>query len=122
MVVLPICLWVRHERACVGNVLVSQLECVCATNVPVDELRVHKCLSSAIVVMCRCHLYLWLSFAIVLMCQCHFHLWLSFAIVLMCLCHFQLWLSFASVPVICICVCPSVSLHPCPFSLLSGAM
>ena len=83
----------------------SQFECVCATNVPVGELRVHRCLSSAIV----------------LMCLCHFHLWLSFAIVLMCLCHFLLWLSFASVPVICICVCPSVSLHPCPFSLLSGA-
>ena len=42
MVVLPICLWVRHERACVRNVLVSQFECVCATNVTVGELRVHR--------------------------------------------------------------------------------
>ena len=77
----------------------SQFECVCATNVPVGELRVHRCLSSAIVLMCLCHLHLWLSFAIVLMCLCHLHLWLSFAIVLMCLCHFHLWLSFASVSV-----------------------
>ena len=53
----------------------SQFECVCATNVPVGELRVHRCLSSAIVLMCLCRLHLWLSFAIVLMCLCHLHLW-----------------------------------------------
>ena len=55
---LLICLWVRNERACVRNLLVSQFECVCATNVPVGELRVHRCLSSAIVLMCLCHLCL----------------------------------------------------------------
>ena len=36
----------------------SQSECVCATNVTVGELRVHRCLSSAIVLMCLCHLCL----------------------------------------------------------------
>ena len=36
----------------------SQFECVCATNVTVGELRVHRCLSSAIVLMCLCHLCL----------------------------------------------------------------
>ena len=77
MVVLPICLWVRHERACVRIVLVSQSECVCATNVTVGELRVHRCLSSAIVLMCLCHLCLPFCHLCVI-CVCHFALSVSF--------------------------------------------
>ena len=77
MVVLPICLWVRHEHACVRNVLVSQSECVCATNVTVGELRVHRCLSSAIVLMCLCHLCLPFCHLCVI-CVCHFAISVSF--------------------------------------------
>ena len=51
----------------------SQFECVCATNVPVGELRVHRCLSSAIDLMCLCHFHMWLSFAsvpVICICVC----------------------------------------------------
>ena len=77
MVVLPICLWVRHEGACVRNVPVSQSECVCATNVTVGELRVHRCLSSAIVLMCLCHLCVPFCHLCVI-CVCHFGICVSF--------------------------------------------
>ena len=92
MVVLPICLWVRHERACVRNVLVSQFECVCATNVPVGELRVHRCLSSAIVLMCLCHLclpfcHLCVILSAILPSLCH-----------LCVCHFAICVSFVCLP------------------------
>ena len=49
MVVLPICLWVRHERACVRNVLVSQSECVCVSFVC---LPFAICVSFVCCVMC----------------------------------------------------------------------
>ena len=67
----------RHECACVRNVLVSQSECVCATNVTVGELRVHRCLSSAIVLMCLCHLCLPFCHLCVI-CVCHFAISVSF--------------------------------------------
>ena len=55
----------------------SQSECVCATNVTVGELRVHRCLSSAIVLMCLCHLCLPFCHLCV-MCVCHFAICVSF--------------------------------------------
>ena len=99
---LLICLWVRHERACVRNVLVSQFECVCATNVPVGELRVHRCLSSAIVLMCLCHLCL--PF-------CH--------LCVICVCHFAISVSFVCLPFCHLCViCVSAFCHLCVICVL----
>ena len=65
----------------------SQSECVCATNVTVGELRVHKCLSSAIVLMCLCHLCL--PF-------CH--------LCVICVCHFASSVSFVCLPFCHLCV------------------
>ena len=65
----------------------SQFECVCATNVPVGELRVHRCLSSAIVLMCVCHLCL--PF-------CH--------LCVICVCHFAISVSFVCLPFCHLCV------------------
>ena len=65
----------------------SHSECVCATNVTVGELRVHRCLSSAIVLMCLCHLCL--PF-------CH--------LCVMCVCHFAISVSFVCLPFCHLCV------------------
>ena len=41
---LPMCLWVIHERACVTNVPVwVSYQCACVTIVPVGKLRVYWC-------------------------------------------------------------------------------
>ena len=61
----------------------SQSECVCATNVTVGELRVHRCLSSAIVLMCLCHLCLPFCHLCVI-CVCHFAICVSFVCCVMC--------------------------------------
>ena len=55
----------------------SQFQCVCATNVPVGELRMHRCLSSAIVLMCLCHLCLPFCHLCVIG-VCHFAISVSF--------------------------------------------
>ena len=71
----------------------SQFECVCATSVPVGELRVHRCLSSAIVLMCLCHLCLpfchlcVICVSAILPSACH-----------LCVCHFAICVSFVCLP------------------------
>ena len=71
----------------------SHSECVCATNVTVGELRVHRCLSSAIVLMCVC-----------VICVCHFAICVSFVSAILpslchlCVCHFAMWVSFVCMP------------------------
>ena len=73
----------------------SQFQCVCATNVTVGELRVHRCLSSAIVLMCLCHLCLPFCHLCVIcvsailpsvchLCVCHFAICVSFVCCVMC--------------------------------------
>ena len=89
----------------------SQSECVCATNVTVGELRVHRCLSSAIVLMCLCHLCLPFCHLCVIS-VCHFAISVSFV----CL-PFAIFVSFLcpllpSVCHLCVCLLPSVC-HLC---------
>ena len=80
----------------------SQFECVCATSVPVGELRVHRCLSSAIVLMCLCHLCL--PF-------CH--------LCVICVCHFAISVSFVCLPFCHLCViCVSAFCHLCVICVL----
>ena len=80
----------------------SQFECVCATNVLVGELPVHRCLSSAIVLMCLCQFCL--PF-------CH--------LCVICVCHFAISVSFVCLPFCHLCViCVSAFCHLCVICVL----
>ena len=83
----------------------SQSECVCATNVTVGELRVHRCLSSAIVLMCLCHLCLPFCHLCVI-CVCHFAISVSFVCLPCAICVSFVCLPFAiCVSFVCCVMC-----------------
>ena len=83
----------------------SQSECVCATNVTVGELRVHRCLSSAIVLMCLCHLCLPFCHLCVI-CVCHFAISVSFVCLPFAICVSFVCLPFAiCVSFVCCVMC-----------------